>query len=229
MHILIVEDDEGIARFLERGLEAHGHRPQVIADGNDAVLASEDPLVELIILDLTLPGRDGLGVLASVRARRPALPILILTARDDLGNKVSALDGGADDYLTKPFALDELLARVRALSRRADQPAAARIVMSDLTLDLMSRRVERRGRNMELSAREFALLQYLMRHPGQVLSREQILAAVWEYDFDPGSNVVDVYMRYLRRKIDWPGEPSLIATVRGAGYRFDPPPEPAPA
>jgi DNA-binding response OmpR family regulator len=223
MHILIAEDDEGIARFLERGLAAQGHQSRSAGEGSEAVLVAMDPSVDLMILDLTLPGIDGLEVLARVRAIRPSLPVLVLTARDALIDKVAALDGGADDYLTKPFALDELLARVRALSRRGDQPASSRIQTGDLTLDLMSRRVERDGQSVELSAREFALLQYFMRHPGHVLSREQILAAVWEYDFDPGSNVVDVYIRYLRRKVDRPGAASLIATVRGAGYRFDPP------
>jgi DNA-binding response OmpR family regulator len=223
MNILIVEDDEAIADFLERGLAAQGHRPRTIPDGSDAVIAASEDHIEMIILDLTLPGLDGLEVLARGRATRPSLPVLVLTARDDLESKVWALDAGADDYVTKPFAFEELLARVRALSRRGDQPDATSIVMSDLRLDLMSRRVERNGRNHELAPREFALLQFLMRHPRQVLSRQQILAAVWEYDFDPGSNVIDVYVRYLRRKIDRPGEPSLIATVRGAGYRFDPP------
>jgi DNA-binding response OmpR family regulator len=229
MHVLIAEDDEGIANALRRALAAHGHQALTVSDGADAVAASADPTVEMMILDLRLPGLDGLQVLARVRKARAALPILVLTARDELADKVTALDAGADDYLTKPFAMDEFLARVRALSRRTDQPAASRIEMGGLVLDLASRTVERDGRACGLSHREFALLQYLMSHPRQVLTREQILAGVWEYDFDPASNVVDVYVRYLRRKIDRPGEPSLIAAIRGTGYRFDPPGGPSPS
>jgi two-component system OmpR family response regulator len=146
----------------------------------------------------------------------------MLTARDDLRNKVNALDAGADDYLTKPFDLEELLARIRALTRRADQPRASRIEAGDLKVDLHSRRVWRGDKTVDLSSREFALLEYFMSHPGQVLSRQQILSAIWDFAFDPGSNVVDVYVSYLRNKIDRPGEPSLIETARGAGYRFEP-------
>jgi two-component system OmpR family response regulator len=147
----------------------------------------------------------------------------MLTARDEVHDKVSALDGGADDYLTKPFDLDELLARMRALVRRADQPEASKIEMGDLKMDLRSHRVWRGEKSVELSTREFTLLEYFVRHRGQVLSRQQILSAVWDYAFDPGSNVVDVYVSYLRNKLDRRGEPSLISTVRGAGYRFEPP------
>jgi two-component system, OmpR family, response regulator len=170
-----------------------------------------------------LPGMDGQEVLRRIRARRPGLPVLMLTARDEVRDKVRALDGGADDYLTKPFDLEELMARMRALVRRADQPQSSRIEMGDLKIDLLSRRVWRGERQVDLSSREFALLEYFVRHSGQVLSRQQILSAVWDYAFDPGSNVVDVYVSYLRNKLDRRGEPSLIATVRGAGYRFEQP------
>jgi DNA-binding response OmpR family regulator len=223
MRILIVEDETAIVRFLERGLGAHGHRVISTDNGDDGVrLAVEEP-VELVLLDISLPRLDGREVLRRIRLRRPELPILMLTARDDLKNKVGALDAGADDYLTKPFVFEELLARMRALTRRADQPRAAQIEVDGLRIDLLSRRVWRGGERVDLSSREFALLEYFMRHSGQVLSRQQILSAIWEYDFDPGSNVVDVYVRHLRNKIDRPGEPSLIETVRGAGYRFEPP------
>jgi DNA-binding response OmpR family regulator len=220
MHILLIEDDERISSFLQRGLAAQGHQVMLAGDGNDGLELALDPHVELVILDLGLPGRDGQEVLARLRQQRRSLPVLVLTARDALEEKVRALDAGADDYLTKPFALDELLARVRALSRRSDQSSADVIELSAVRLDLHSRQVDAHGVVVDLSAREFALLEYLMRHAGQVMSRTQILAAVWGYDFDPLSNVVDVYVRYLRRKIDRPGEPSLIETVRGAGYRF---------
>jgi len=196
MRILIVEDEPGIIRFVERGLEAHGHQTVSAEPGEDGVLLAMDESLDLVLLDISLPVLDGHRVLARIRARRPALPVLMLTARDDLQNKVSALNAGADDYLTKPFAFEELLAH-RAW--RGDEP-------------------------LDLTSREFALLEYFMRHPGHVLSRMQILDAVWDQDYDPGSNVVDVYVRYLRRKIDPPGDGrSLIATVRGTGYRFDPP------
>ncbi len=220
MHVLVVEDDERISSFLQRGLADQGHQVSVAATGDDGLEMALDPYVELVILDLGLPVRDGQEVLALLRQQRSALPVLVLTARDDLDQKVRALDAGADDYLTKPFALDELLARVRALSRRSDQSTSDVIEISGVRLDLRSRRVEVDGATVDLSTREFALLEYLMRHAGQVMSRTQILAAVWGYDFDPLSNVVDVYVRYLRRKIDRDDESSLIETVRGAGYRF---------
>lgn len=220
MHVLIVEDDERISSFLQRGLAGQGHQVTLAADGDDGLELALDPHVELVILDLGLPRRDGQEVLTRLRQERRSLPVLVLTARDALDEKVRALDAGADDYLTKPFALDELLARVRALSRRSDQSSSDVIELSGVRLELHSRRVEAHGGMVDLSTREFALLEYLMRHPGQVMSRTQILAAVWGYDFDPLSNVVDVYVRYLRRKIDQTGGPSLIETVRGAGYRF---------
>jgi DNA-binding response OmpR family regulator len=222
MQVLIVEDDPAIVRFLERGLAAHGHRAISADNGEDGVRLAVDESVDLVLLDIMLPQLDGHRVLERIRLRRPELPVLMLTARDDLQNKVNALDAGADDYLTKPFDLEELLARIRALTRRADQPRASRIEAGDLKVDLRSRRVWRGDRIVDLSSREFALLEYFMSHPGQVLSRQQILSAIWDFAFDPGSNVVDVYVSYLRNKIDRPGEQSLIQTVRGAGYRFEP-------
>ncbi len=222
MKILVVEDEAAIVRFLERGLAAHGHHVLSTGNGEEGVRLAAEDAVDLVLLDIKLPGLDGQKVLTLIRAGRPNLPVIMLTARDDLENKVGALDAGADDYLTKPFAFEELLARIRAVSRRADRPTQTRLQLQDLAIDLLSRRVWRGERQVELSSREFALLEYFMRHPRQVLSRQQILSAVWDYAFDPGSNVVDVYVRHLRNKIDRRGEPSLIQTVRGAGYRFDP-------
>ena len=228
MRVLIVEDEPGIVRMLERGLAAHGHQPVSADNGDDgARLAAFDDSVDLVVLDIMLPGLSGHEVLKRIRTRRPELPVLMLTARDDLQNKVGALDAGADDYLTKPFAFEELLARIRALIRRTDQPRASLIEAGDLRVDLLSHRAWRGDKQIELSSREFALLEYFMRHPGQALSRQQILSAIWDYAFDPGSNVVDVYVRYLRAKLDRPGEPSLFTTVRGSGYRFDAPATPS--
>lgn len=226
MRILIVEDDQAIARILERGLRAHGHQTIVADTGEAGDLLAADESVELVLLDITLPGLDGHQVLQRIRSRRPKLSVIMLTARDDLQNKVTALNAGADDYLTKPFAFEELLARIHAVARRIDQPESSQIIAGELRLDLLAQRVWRGDTLIELSRREFALLEYFMRHPHQVLSRQQILGAVWEYDFDPESNIVDVYVRYLRSKIDAPRKPSLISTVRGAGYRFDPPASP---
>ncbi|HET7480428.1 MAG TPA: response regulator transcription factor [Rubrobacteraceae bacterium] len=223
MRILIIEDEKAIVRFLTRGLNAHGHQVLSAENGEDGVRLAVEDGVELVLLDITLPNLDGHAALERIRRRRPDLPVLMLTARDDLRNKVSALDGGADDYLTKPFVFEELLARIRALTRRSDQTRSAQIEAGGLRIDLLERRVWRGEDQLELSSREFALLEYFMRHPGQVLSRQQILSAIWDYDFDPGSNIVDVYVRYVRNKIDTPGEPSYISTVRGAGYRFEPP------
>jgi DNA-binding response OmpR family regulator len=218
MRILAVEDEPAILRMLERGLTAAGHQVLTAETGEDGAMLAMDEGVELVLLDISLPELSGHEVLARIRARRPELAVLMLTARDDLDNKVRALDAGADDYLTKPFAFEELLARIRALTRRSDQASATQLAVGDVRVDLLGRRAWRGDRPIELSNREFTLLEYLLRHPGQVLSRTQILFAVWEYDADPSSNVVDVYIRYLRRKL---GEPSPISTVRGAGYRYE--------
>lgn len=224
MRILVIEDEPAIIRVLERGLKAHGHQVIGAEDGEEGLLVVRTEPVDLVLLDIALPGLDGHEVLSRIRARRPDLPVLMLTARDDIENKVSALEGGADDYLTKPFAFRELLARIHATTRRTDQKNASQLEAHDLRIDLLSRRAWRGDRTIELSSREFALLEYFMRHSGQLLSRQQILGAVWEYDFDSDSNVVDVYVRYLRRKIDRDGAPSVITTIRGSGYRFDPSP-----
>ena len=221
MRILIIEDDEAIARVLQRGLRAHGHQTVLAETGEDGVLLATDETVELIILDISLPGLNGHQVLERIRGTRSRLPVLMLTARSDLDSKVKALNAGADDYLTKPFAFEELLARIHAVTRRLDQPESSQIRAGQLRLDLLAQRAWRDDELIELTAREFALLKYFMRHPNQVLSRQQILDGVWEYDFDPESNIVDVYVRYLHNKIDAPGQPSLIVTVRGAGYRFE--------
>jgi DNA-binding response OmpR family regulator len=225
MLVLLIEDDPAIVRFLERGLAAHGHRTISADNGEDGLRMAADEAVDLVLLDIMLPRLDGRRVLERIRLRRSDLPVLMLTARDEVHNKVGALDSGADDYLTKPFDLEELLARMRALTRRSDQSWSSRMEFADLKVDLRSRRVWRGDRQVDLSSREFALLEYFMSHPGQVLSRQQILSGVWDYAFDPGSNVVDVYVRYLRSKLDRRGEPSIIETVRGAGYRFEPPSE----
>lgn len=223
MRILIIEDEAAIVRPLELGLAAHGYSLISAPDGERGLSLACDEDVELVLLDITLPGINGHEVLSRIRSSRPELPVLMLTARDDLANKVGALEAGADDYVTKPFAFEELLARIRVLLRRSDQPVSSRIETGDLMMDLLSRRVWRGDKEIELSTREFALLEHFARHPDQVLSRQQLLSAIWDYAFDPESNVVDVYVRYLRRKIDRPGERSLIATVRGVGYRFVPP------
>lgn len=223
MRILIIEDDDAIARVLERGLRAHGHQTIWAETGEDGVLLAADETVEIVLLDIALPGLNGHQVLERIRHSRPRLPVIMLTARDDMKNKVDALNAGADDYLTKPFAFEELLARIRAVTRRQDQPESSQIVAGHLRLDLLAQRAWYASDLIDLSKREFALLEYFMRHPRQLLSRQQILFAVWDYDFDPESNVVDVYVRYLRSKIDQPGQESFITTVRGAGYRFDPP------
>jgi DNA-binding response OmpR family regulator len=223
MRILIIEDDTAITRVMQRGLNAHGHQVVIADTGEDGLLLAADETVELVLLDITLPGINGHQVLARIRSKRSRLPVIVLTARDDLKNKVSALNAGADDYLTKPFAYEELLARIHAVTRRLDQPESSQLIAGPLRLDLLSQRVWRGDGLIELSRRQFALLEYFMRHPRQVLSRQQILSAVWNTDFDPETNVIDVYVRYLRSKIDAPDQPSLITTVRGAGYRFEPP------
>ncbi|WP_119070324.1 response regulator transcription factor [Rubrobacter indicoceani] len=223
MKILIVEDEPGISRMLQRGLMTQGYEAIITDNGDEGLRLATEEDVDLVLLDIMLPGLDGRQVLKRVRLRKPNLPVIMLTAKDELTSKVSTLDDGADDYLTKPFALEELLARIRSLSRRSEQTENSVIEMGEIKIDLLAHRVWVAGKQVELSSREFALLEYFTKHPGHVLSRQQILSAIWDYSFDPGSNVVDVYVRYLRKKIDLPDRPSVITTVRGAGYRFDRP------
>ncbi len=220
MRILVIEDEAAIADFLKRGLEAEGYSVQVVGDGEQGERLALDEPVDLILLDRMLPGRDGLEVLDRVRRAKPALPVIVLTARGDVDDRVEGLDRGATDYMPKPFAFDELLARVRAHLRRPDQAEATRLEVGEISLDLLSREVLRGDTSIHLSGTEFDLLLYLMRHPGQVLSREQILAAVWGYDHDPGTNVVQVYVGYLRRRLEVTGDPAPIETVRSVGYRL---------
>ena len=215
--ILIAEDEERIVSFLEKGLRSSGYVTTAVFTGTDALAYARDDDFDLLILDLGLPGIDGQEVLRQVRARGDRLPVIILTARDGVGDTVTSLENGADDYVTKPFRFEELLARVRVRLRDGSAVGETTVVThGGLTLDLRTRRAAREGRTVELTAREFSLLETLMRHPDQVLSREQLLSHVWGYDFEPGSNVVDVYVRYLRRKLG----PDVIETVRGMGYRL---------
>lgn len=213
--ILIAEDEPRIAQFLEKGLRASGYTTEVVEDGLRAAALARDADFDLLVLDLGLPTMNGMEVLRNVRGRGERLPVIILTAHSGLDSTVESLELGADDYVTKPFRFEELLARVRV--RLRTDPGAEETVLSTgaLTLDLRTRRATSGDRTVELTAREFTLLETFMRHPDQVLSREQLLSNVWGYDFDPGSNVVEVYVRYLRRKL---GRES-IETVRNMGYR----------
>ena len=220
MRILVVEDERAIADFLARALGAEGFSVDRATDGEQGERMALTGDFDLVLLDLMLPKRGGLEVLASIRARRPEVPVILLTALGQQEDVVEGLDRGADDYITKPFDLDELLARVRAQLRRPAQRDPGRLVAGDLELDLRTREVTRRGTGVHLTAREFGLLAYLMRHPNQVLSREQILSAVWGYDFDPGTNVLSVYINYLRRKLTVDGEPPPIETIRSAGFKL---------
>ena len=219
--VLVVEDEEKIARFVERGLRAAGYSVEVAADGPAGLAAARAGGPDLIVLDIGLPGVDGLEVLSTLRGEGRDVPVVLLTARDDVADTVAGFEHGADDYLTKPFAFDELLARIRARLRPPGEPDRSELVHGDLVLDLRRRRVRAPDiGTQDLSAREFALLEQLMEHPGAVRSRQQLLDRVWGYDFDPESNVVEVYIRYLRRKIGV----ERVVTVRGAGYRMADPP-----
>ena len=222
MKILIVEDDPGIASFLVKGLKAEGYATQVAADGREAlaVVASNAEPFALMLLDLGLPGASGLDVLSRLRSRDAAVPVIILTAQSGVAEKVQGLEMGANDYVTKPFSFAELLARIRATLRAASQPTANELVVKDLRLDLFTKVAWRGEHRIDLAPREWALLELFMRHPTHVLSRTRILNEVWEYGFDPGNNVVDVYVSYLRKKINFAEFEPMILTVRGAGYRL---------
>ncbi|MET0488275.1 MAG: response regulator transcription factor [Candidatus Rokuibacteriota bacterium] len=219
MRILVVEDERKVANFIRQGLTEEGHTVEVAPDGATALdLLVEGPPPDLVVLDLMLPKVDGFAILKAARQRRVTTPVLILTARDSVADKVRGLDLGADDYLTKPFAFDEFLARVRALLRRGTVAGTPRLQLGDLTLDPATREVWRGSRRITLTTREYALLEYFMRNPGRVLTRPMLAEHVWGLDFDPESNIVDVYVGYLRRKVDGPDDPRLVHTVRGAGY-----------
>jgi len=215
MKLLVIEDEPEIASFLLKGLRAQGYAVEHSATGAGGLALAQQADVSLVVLDLRLPDLDGTEVLRRLRANGNYVPVIVLTARGDTADRVEGLDQGADDYLTKPFAFDELLARIRARLRRRDGEVMM-LEVAGLTLDLRTRKIRVHGRELDLTAREFALLEILMRHPRQVLSRERLLSRVWGLDFDPGSNVVDVYVGHLRRKL---GE-GLIQTVRGMGYRL---------
>ncbi len=220
MHILLVEDELRLATAIRRVLQEEGHVVDHVADGAEALTQALMEEYDAIILDVMLPSMDGFAIARELRSRGSKVPILMLTARDSVRDRVAGLDAGADDYLTKPFAMSELLARLRALDRRARMagPDAHILRVGDLELDLKAREARRQGRRIELTPKEFALLEALMRHPGQVLTRSQLLDLVWNYDAVIESNVVDTYIHYLRTKIDKDFEPKLIRTVRGAGY-----------
>jgi DNA-binding response OmpR family regulator len=215
--ILIAEDEDRLSAFLEKGLRANGYVTTVASDGPTALALARDEDFDLLVLDLGLPGLDGLSVLRTMRAQGQRMPVVILSARDELGDKVSGLERGADDYVTKPFGFEELLARIRVRLRDAGTAEQTVLREGAVTLDLRTRRAAVDGRTIELSAREFTMLEVFLRHAGQVLSREQLLSHVWGYDFDPGSNVVDVYVGYLRRKLG----KDRIVTVRGMGYALE--------
>jgi DNA-binding response OmpR family regulator len=220
MRILVIEDETTLAKFVEQALRAEGHTVTVCNDGDSGEAAALTGDYALVLLDLLLPGKTGLAVLDSIRTRSPDLPVIVLTASAAIEQKVNGLDRGANDYVTKPFSFEELLARVRAQLRAPGQREASVLQAGQIHMDLRTRRVQRDGRDVVLTAREFYLLEYLMRHPDQVLSREQILNAVWGFDFDPGTKVLEVYIGYLRRKLCEHGSDDPIETVRGAGYRL---------
>jgi heavy metal response regulator len=223
MHALIIEDDRAIADFIARGLREAGFAVDVAGNGNDGLDAALTQEPDVAIVDLMLPGRDGLSVIDELRRQGRATPVLILSAKRSVDDRVRGLQAGGDDYLTKPFAFAELLARVQALVRRATRtPEATTLTVGDLTMDLLSRRVTRAGQAIELRPREFALLEYLMRNAGKVVSKTMILSHVWEYNFDPQTNIVDVLVSRLRDKIDRPFDTRLLQTVRGVGYVIRP-------
>jgi DNA-binding response OmpR family regulator len=224
MRILVVEDDERISSFLAKGLRAEGYSCDVAATVDAAegcFTAQARP--DLVLLDLGLPDTDGDTLLRRIRSRGDTVPVIVLTARSEVRDRVRGLDAGANDYVTKPFAFEELLARIRACQRTADQPSSTELTVGDLRLDLLSKVAWRAGRRIDLAPREWALLELFMRQPTRVFTRAHILSSVWEYGTDPGTNVVDVYVGYLRKKLNTDGLPPLIHTVRGAGYRLTTP------
>lgn len=220
MRILVVEDERKIAGFIRQGLEEHGFDVEVCGNGDDAYTLATTRPYDAVVLDIMLPGRDGLSILRGLRERKNTVPVILVTARTELNERVDGLNLGADDYLTKPFYIEELIARIHAVARRVKDDSPGLLQADDLSVDLLQRRVRRGTRDIELTAREFSLLERLLRMPGRVYTRTQLLEHVWGYDFDPETNLVDVNIRRLRKKIDGESETPLIETVRGVGYRI---------
>ncbi|HTR41571.1 MAG TPA: response regulator transcription factor [Pseudomonadales bacterium] len=218
MRVLVVEDEKKAALFIRKALQAEGFAVDVCHHGDEVLTAVKATVFDGIVLDIMLPGRDGLSVLKQLREQKNRTPVLLLSARGEVNERVEGLNAGADDYLPKPFAIAELVARVRALGRRGTEPQSPLLRVGDLTLDTVLHRAERRGKYFDLTAREFRLLEFFMRSPGRICGRMSIIENVWDYDFDPGTNLVDVYVKRLREKIDDGFEPKLLHTVRGAGY-----------
>ncbi|MCX7047487.1 MAG: response regulator transcription factor [Candidatus Sumerlaeota bacterium] len=220
MKILLVEDERKIAGFVRKGLEERGFAVEVAGDGNEGYHLATTRTYDAIVLDIMLPGRDGLSILESLRERKNAPPVILLTARGELDDRLKGLDLGADDYMTKPFYVEELAARLRALIRRASGEALTSLQAGNVVLNLIAREAQIDGVAIELTAREFNLLEYLMRSPGRILTRSQILEHVWHYDFDPGTNLIEVHIQHLRKKLADAHGASIIETVRGVGYRI---------
>jgi DNA-binding response OmpR family regulator len=218
MRVLVVEDEKKTASFIRKALQAEGFAVDVLHHGADALALTQTTPFDALVLDIMLPGRDGLSVLRQLRERKIQTPVLLLSARGEVTERVDGLNAGADDYLPKPFALAELIARVRALVRRGGDSKSPVLRVADLTLDTLTHRAQRAGKPIELTIREYRLLEFLMRSAGRICGRMTILEKVWDYDFDPGTNLVDVYVRRVREKIDAGFEPKLLHTVRGAGY-----------
>lgn len=218
MRILVVEDEKKTASFVRKALQSEGFSVDVCVNGEDALAAATTTAFDALVLDIMLPGCDGLSVLSRLRELKNATPVLLLSARGEVNERVAGLNAGADDYLPKPFVIAELVARIRSLVRRGTENKSSELRLAGLTLDSVSRRVQRGGKTFELTAREFRLLEYLLRNAGRICGRMSIIEQVWDYQFDPGTNVVDVYVRRLREKIDDGFEPKLLHTVRGIGY-----------
>lgn len=220
MRILVAEDEKKIAGFVRKALEEQGYTVDLVHDGSRAYELVTTETYDVIVLDIMLPGRDGLSILRQLRERRNTVPVIMLTARSELNERLEGLNLGADDYITKPFFMEELIARVQAVLRRVSGDKLSRLQAGDLVVDLITREVRVGEKSVELTAREFSLLEYLMRSPGRVYTRTQILEHVWSYDFDTNTNLVDVYIQRLRKKLEAAAPEPLIETIRGVGYRF---------
>ena len=220
MKVLVIEDEKKIASFVRKGLEAQGFVVEVSTHGDEGYMMACSRPYDALVLDIMLPGKDGLSILRNLRERKLALPVILLTARSELNERLEGLNLGADDYLTKPFHIEELIARIHAVTRRAAGTSQSILIVADLKMNLLTRKVARGEQAIELTTREFSLLEHLMRSPGRVLTRVEICERVWDYNFDPGTNLVEVYVQRLRKKVDGDFPSKLIETIRGVGYRI---------